>query len=59
VGKSYKEKRTKLILDDLPVRKPKKPRSNGAGFHDDGSTRRKNTRSAQKYDLHKEKDEDE
>lgn len=47
MGKSHKEKRTKLIIEGELPRKPKKPRNNGAGFHKDGRKVRSNTRNDQ------------
>jgi hypothetical protein len=60
VGKSYKEKVTRLIIEDGPPRKPKKPRHLGAGFHRNSKDRRKNTRSAQlQADLEFEEEQEE
>lgn len=59
MGKSHKDKRTVMRLDDMPIRKPKKPRSNGAGFHGHNSDKRKNTRNAQlRAELESEDEEE-
>jgi hypothetical protein len=56
MGKSYKEKRTKLIIEGELPRKPKKPRVNGSGFHKDGRKVRLNTRNDQLKNSLEEED---
>ena len=58
MGKSHKDKITRITLEDKEVRKPRKPRVNGAGFHSHHSEKRLNTRSAQiRADLEDEEDD--
>ena len=59
MGKNYKEKRTIIRLEEDAIRKPKKPRHLGSGFHADGRDRRKNTRANQlQADLEFEEQEE-
>lgn len=60
MGKNYKEKITRIRLEEDEIRKPKKPRHLGSGFHADGRLKRKNTRGAQlRADLESEEIENE
>lgn len=59
MSKKYKDKVTKFNLEPDDIRKPKKPRHLGSGFHKDGKKVRNTTRADQlRNELEYEEDDD-
>lgn len=59
MSKKYKDKITKINIDNDEIRKPRKPRHLGSGFHKDGRKVRNNTRADQlRNELEEEEEED-
>jgi len=59
MSKKYKDKVTKFELEPDEIRKPKKPRHLGSGFHKDGKKVRNTTRADQlRNELEYDEDDD-
>lgn len=61
MSKKYKDKITKINIENDEIRKPRKPRHLGSGFHKDGRKVRNNTRADQlrnELELDEEEEDD-